>query len=189
MKSMQSGMVSVEPSKKEFTLMAFWWFRFFWQRSISPPVRQADSFNTMMPSHFSPSELRRPFCFFEVQGSRLTRRPFRLHQSLTSVSVLMKSLKKFQGFSRSAKVNSCKFVCDDRKFPAHLLSFSVIMEVQSSWGNGSRKMKGLYRGSFNPKSHFIGCKKKSWFSSFQIRCLVEDKIVHILKICVSDNKL
>lgn len=135
-------------------------FRFFWQRSISPPVRQADSFNTMMPSHFSPSELRRPFCFFEVQGSRLTRRPFRLHQSLTSVSVLMKSLKKFQGFSRSAKVNSCKFVCDDRKFPAHLLSFSVIMEVKRSWGNGSRKMKGLYRGSLNPKSHFIGCKKK-----------------------------
>lgn len=147
-KSMQSGMVSVESSKKEFTLMAFWWFRFFLQRSISPPVRQADSFNTMMPSHFSPSELRRPFCFFEVQGSWLTRRPFRLHQSLTSVSVLMKSLKKFQGFSRSAKVNSCKFVCDARKFPAHLLSFSVIMEVQSSWGNGSRKMKGLYRGSF-----------------------------------------
>lgn len=63
--------------KKEFTLMAFLWIRFFWQCSISPPVRHADSFKTMMPSHFSPFELRRPFCFFEVRG--LTRRPFRLH--------------------------------------------------------------------------------------------------------------
>lgn len=87
----------------------------------------------------------------------------------------------------SAKVNSCKFVCDARKFPAHL-SFSVIIEVQGSQGNGSPKMKGLYSDSFNPKSRFIGCHK-NWFSTFQIRCLVEYKVMRLLKISVSDNKV
>lgn len=166
MKSMQSGMVRVEPSKKELTLMAFWWFRFFWQRSISPPVQQADSFNTMMPTHFSPSELRRPFCFFEVQGSRLTRRPFRLHQSLTSVSVLMKSLKKFQGFSRSAKVNSCKFVCDARKFPAHLLSFSVTWKSKVAGVMGVEKWR-VYIGVASTQSLIsLDVKKKKLIYQF-----------------------
>lgn len=68
---------------------------------ISPPVRLADLFITMMPPNFYPSELRL-FYFFEIQESWLTRVHFAIRWLLSKHSwTACKSFRDFQGLQRS----------------------------------------------------------------------------------------
>lgn len=118
---------------------------------ISPPVRLADLFITMMPPNFYPSELRL-FYFFEIQESWLTRVHFAIRWLLSKHSwTACKSFRDFQGLQRSVLARLSAMLGSSR----HI---SLLSEMSKVLRLMSHKMKGLYRDSIYPTSSFIGCQ-------------------------------